>query len=55
MTIRKQVEIMEKLLSNYDRLLDKMDLMHLVFDCDPEYSKEARGIVRGNIAKDLKV
>jgi len=51
---KDQVEIMEKQLSNFETLLEKMQYMNFAFDSDPEYSKEARDIVRSNICKELK-
>jgi len=55
MSIQEQVKIMKLHLDNFDTLLEKMNYMYQIFDNDPEYSKEARGIVRGDIAKDLKI
>lgn len=53
MKIEEQVKIMEKQLSNFDCLADKMLYMHMVFDKDPEYTKKARDTVRGNISMGL--
>tara|TARA_R110000851_G_scaffold7493_3_gene29105 strand:+ start:555 stop:734 length:180 start_codon:yes stop_codon:yes gene_type:complete len=50
----KQIEIMETQLSNFNSLLEKMQYMSMFFDPDPEFTKEARDIVRGNISKSLK-
>lgn len=54
MSIERQVEIMEKQLESFDTLLEKMQYMSNYFDPDPEFTKEARDIVRGNISKGLK-
>ena len=53
MNIEKQVEIMEAQLSNFDSLMEKMQYMSEFFDKDPEFTKEARDIVRGNICKTI--
>ena len=53
MGIERQVEIMEAQLSNFDSLIEKMQYMSEFFDPDPEFTKEARNIVRGNICKNL--
>jgi hypothetical protein len=50
----RQVEIMEAQLSNFDTVLEKMSYMNFAFDPDPEFTREARDIVRGNISKLLK-
>ena len=52
MTKERQIEIMETQLSNFDGLLEKMQYMTF-FDADPEFTKEARDIVRSNISKSL--
>jgi len=52
MDIKRQVEIMEKQLSNFDTLMEKAQYLHFAFDPDPEYSKEARDIVRANLSKE---
>jgi hypothetical protein len=53
MEVERQVEIMEAQLSNFDNLMEKMQYMNMAFDPDPEFTKEARDIVRGNISKSL--
>jgi hypothetical protein len=53
MSIDEQVRIMENQLSYFDGLMEKMQFMSSFFDPDPEFSKEARDIVRGNISKSL--
>lgn len=53
LTLEEQIEIMEKQLRNFDSLWDKMRYMNEMFDSDPMFTKEARDIVRGNIAKTL--
>jgi hypothetical protein len=54
MSVERQVEIMEAQLGAFDSLLEKMSYMSFAFDPDPEFTKEARDIVRGNISKSLK-
>ena len=54
MNIEEQVKIMETQLSNFDSLMEKMAYMNFAFDSDPEFTKEARNIVRGNVCKQLK-
>ena len=53
MTLEKQVEIIEAQLSNFDSLMEKMQYMAMMFDPDPQFTKEARDIVRGNICKTI--
>ncbi len=53
MSLDEQVSIIEKQLSNFDSLMDKMQYMSEFSDSDPEFTKEARDIVRGNICKSL--
>lgn len=50
----KQIEIMEAQLSNFSTLYEKMFYMANFFDIDPQFSKEARDQVRGNISRELK-
>ncbi len=52
-SVGRQVEIMEKFLEAFPMLLDKTYVLNHLFDNDPEYTKEARDIVRGNISKKL--
>ncbi len=52
-TTERQVEIMEAQLSCFENLMEKMTYMSEFFDLDPDFSKEARDIVRGNICKTL--
>lgn len=54
MDIEKQVKIMETQLSAFDNLAEKMQYMNFAFDQDPEFTQEARDIVRGNLCKELK-
>lgn len=49
----RQIEIMEAQLGAFDTLMEKMQYMSEFFDPDPEFTREARNIVRGNIAKSL--
>jgi len=53
-TIERQVEIMQAQLSNFDSLLEKMQYMSEFFDKDPDFTKEARDIVRSNIIRSMK-
>ena len=52
-TIERQVEIMEAHLSCFENLMEKMQYMSEFFDADPDFTREARDIVRGNICKTL--
>ena len=54
MNTEKQIEIMESQLSNFDDLMEKMRYMSMMFDKDPEFTQEARDIVRGNISEAHK-
>ena len=54
MSTERQVEIMEAQLSAFDDLMEKMYYMSNFFDPDPEFTQEARDIVRGNISMSLK-
>jgi hypothetical protein len=53
MTIKEQIEIMESQLGNFDSPMDKMAYMSNFFDSDPQFTREARDEVRGNICKNL--
>jgi len=53
MNKEQQVKVMETHLGNFDSLMEKMQYMSMMFDPDPEFTKEARDIVRGNICKAL--
>ena len=52
-SIERQVEIMEGQLRCFENLMEKMQYMSEFFDPDPEFKKEARDIVRGNICKTI--
>ena len=54
MSIDEQVRIMEKQLSFFESLIDKMQYMNQFFDPDPEFTQEARDQVRSNICRSLK-
>ncbi len=54
LTIEEQVDIMEKQISNFDTLFEKVQWLTIGFDPDPNYSKEARDIVRGNLCREYK-
>jgi hypothetical protein len=51
MSVEQQIETMEKQLSNFDGLLEKLQYMSMFFDPDPEFTQEARNIVRSNMGK----
>jgi len=51
LTLERQIEIMETQLGIFDTLMEKMGYMNMAFDPDPEFTKEARDIVRSNISK----
>ena len=53
MSIEEQVRIMEKQLEFFGTPFGKMQYMNQFFDQDPEYTKEARDIVRSNLCKTL--
>lgn len=55
MDLEKQILIMETQLSNFDDLLEKMQYMSFAFDTDPDFTQEARDIVRSNICRSLKL
>jgi hypothetical protein len=52
-TVERQVEIMEAQLQTFDNLFDKLQYMRTFFDNDPEFTQDARDVVRGNICKLL--
>jgi hypothetical protein len=54
MNVEEQVKIMEAQLSCFENLMEKMQYMSMFFDPDPEFTLEARDIVRGNISKAIK-
>lgn len=54
MSIEEQVSMMEGQLEHLGSLWEKMHYMTEYLSNDPEFSKEARDIVRNNIARDLK-
>lgn len=55
MTVNEQVKIMETQLSNFPQLVDKLQYLYFMFDPDPEFTQEARDIVRSNIAKTIVI
>lgn len=55
MELQEQIRIMKGQLENFDCLAQKLAYMVMAFDCDPEYTKEARNIVRGDISKEIKL
>jgi hypothetical protein len=54
MHIDEQVRIMEGQLRCFDGLLDKMAYLTKFFDPDPEFTKEARDIVRSNVVRSME-
>jgi hypothetical protein len=54
MKTEDQVKIMEKQLSMFNSLMDKMQYMSMFFDPDPAFTQYARDIVRSNLCKELK-
>ncbi len=54
MNEQEQVKIMETQLSNFTKLMEKLQYMSMMFDRDPMFTQRARDIVRGNISKQLK-
>lgn len=54
MKLDEQIRIIKSQLSAFDSLMEKMCYMSNFFDPDPEFTKEARDIVRSDIAKELK-
>jgi len=53
MSEERQIEIMEAQLGNFNGLMEKMQYMAFAFDPDPEFTQNARDIVRANISKEL--
>ncbi len=53
MTVDEQVRTMETQLSHLDTLHKKVSWLSVAFDPDPEYSQEARDIVRGHLCEEL--
>lgn len=53
MTTEKQVEAMEKQLESILSKYEKMRYIVTIFIVDPEFSMEAIGVVRGNIARSM--
>ncbi len=51
MSIEEQVRIMEIQLGFFGTLFGKMQYMSQAFDPDPDFTKEARDIVRSNLCK----
>lgn len=54
MSEQEQVRIMEKQLSNFTKLMERLQYMNMMFDPDPMFTQRARDIVRSNISKGLK-
>jgi hypothetical protein len=53
MTKEAQVSIMEAQLSLFGSVVEKMKYMSEFFDPDPEFTKEARDVVRSNICRSI--
>lgn len=51
MTLDRQIEIMEKQLSNLDSLMDKMQYVTNFFNKDDQFTNQAVNIVVSNIMK----
>lgn len=54
MTVDEQVEVIEKQISNFDTILEKVRWITIGFDPDPAFSREATDIVRGKLSQQLK-
>ena len=50
----RQVEVMMKQLGAFDDIMEKLYYMANFFDPDPDFTQEARDIVRGEVSKSLK-
>ncbi len=53
MNKEQQIKTMETQLGCFDNLMEKMQYMSEFFDPDPEFTQEARDIVRGNISMNI--
>lgn len=51
MNIDRQVEIMRKQLEAFDGLMEKAQYLARFFDPDPQFSQEARSIIRADLCK----
>ena len=54
MELETQLRIMRKQLSAFDTVMEKIFYLSTFFDPDPEYSREARDIIRGEICQQIK-
>lgn len=54
MTLDEQLSIMRGQLSNFDTLLEKLSWMSMGFDPDPDFTLEARNIIRHELALQAK-
>ncbi len=51
MDIDRQVEVMDTQLSNFNTLLEKLQYLTMFFDPDPEFTRQARDMVRAGLAR----
>ena len=54
MDIDTQLRIMRAQLSAFDTVMEKIYYLGTFFDPDPEYTREARDIIRGEISQLIK-
>ena len=54
MEVKDQVRIMKAQMSNFKSLMDKMQYMSEFFDPDPQFTLEARDIVRADLCRRMK-
>lgn len=52
MTLDEQLRIMRGQLSNFDTLLEKLSWMSMGFDPDPDFTLEARNLIRHELAQE---
>ena len=55
MNHNKQVEIIEKQISNFETVLDKMQYISMAFKPDPSFSQDAIDEVISNICKTIEL
>jgi hypothetical protein len=54
MTLDEQLLIMRAQLQSFDSVMEKIMYLGNFFDPDPEFTQEARDIIRGEICKESK-
>jgi hypothetical protein len=54
MQLEDQLDIMRTQLQVFDTVLEKISYLHGFFDPDPEFTQEARDIIRGEICHEIK-